>query len=719
MHVVDPAAVDRLRRTSQQPAGRSAGSRFGLSSLFNQHGSNGTPKSDRSRRTSLPAVPSTPKPQTRRRHVSQPDTNKVFLPDHNAHPEDVIPHINLDTHLRCDNPRDWPRVFPMQKRPLHDVTQHLYDMAFKYGNRLVDQLDMSDLAMLHEEDSELLVQLRQSRGHHFTQLEPHAMRTCTMASAASQFTNAPFTDIFGAPLSTSTKYAASIANLGELEVLLPTLVVSCVEALYRTNIYGPDLFKTKGSAKQLGRLIQYFERPQNSFGSNETLEVVQTADICSLLLTYFDEYPKPLVHDSTSHALWEWCAAPSLKRDERAEHLKAFEIERKRAMLRGGTPVVSSTTWKLAADAGNSWRLTPEQEDEEKAAEDDRVIVAALLLELVPTANLSLLMYMCSFMKHLPAKTLSSYLPHRSGDLLSTLASSLLGWNMATAKGSLKWILARWDAISERLVQAQKLHSAVQARSGKMGYALSKPSGFKPRVFGDVFAHGEAVTPMQTPAKLPAPVFNLQDNGPTTPRPAAITLDAITLEDSEDPLDGTVGGDTPVVRPADMLPAPPSRSLYQSPSFGSAALPVPPSLSLKPSLSFGSEYSEAHPDCPPGTKNLTLLGTCQLASTMQPPPSEKAIYEASTADDEEAEIAELKRYMLGIELRERVEELAEKERYIRTREAEWELERQRMVSELETAREELEVTADELEHYVQANLLAQATITNIMYDMDQ
>lgn len=189
---------------------------------------------------------------------------------------------------------------------------------------------------------------------------------------------------------------------------LPIIVVNTVEELYRTGkqfylffnlrqasynfglgIYQSNLFRTLPNRSRLLELIDIYDSedqppgsiirsrqpsshrpiPNAGFGSNTSLHLESTPDVCALLTTYLSSLPEPILPTSLFRPLWDWCELD----DEDTE-----------AMQRQDSFGPRISHIPLARTYTNP-------------TESTHILVAQLLLHLLPSPNFSLLVYLLAF----------------------------------------------------------------------------------------------------------------------------------------------------------------------------------------------------------------------------------------------------------------------------------------------------------------------------------
>lgn len=265
--------------------------------------------------------------------------------------------------------------------------------------------------------------------------------------------------VLGEPLRKTSIYASMTMVLGDREHELPIIVVSCIEELYRTGIYQPNLFRTLPNRSRLLELINIFDSEQqppgsiirsrhslppksplkSGFGANTSLHLESTPDICALLSTYLSALPEPILLPALFRPIWDWCG---LENDE-GDGLQSRPLQRRRSSV------------PLSRTYTNSTELTP-------------ILIAQLVLHLLPSPHFSLLVYMLAFFSQVA-------LVHEENgvgmeDLARMFGGRIFGGGQSRrrklsdeiAKGDrhelrteeevmMCWFLRRWGPISEGL----------------------------------------------------------------------------------------------------------------------------------------------------------------------------------------------------------------------------------------------------------------------------
>ena len=160
-------------------------------------------------------------------------------------------------------------------------------------------------------------------------------------------------------------------------------------------------------------------------------------DICALLSTFISSLPTPLLEPHIYSALWHWSIKPSVKRDDARRDRQEEEEEDRRA--RGEPPHRGS--WVTRTDLY--------LDDTDLALETDQLSIAQILLRFLPSANLSLLVYLCAFFTQLPLCPENGL---QLEDVARIFGHRLLGGSVKlVSQRMMMWLLTRWHRISETL----------------------------------------------------------------------------------------------------------------------------------------------------------------------------------------------------------------------------------------------------------------------------
>ena len=161
-------------------------------------------------------------------------------------------------------------------------------------------------------------------------------------------------------------------------------------------------------------------------------------DVCALLSTFISSLPSPLLDPQIYSALWQWSIKPSVKREDARRDRQEEEEEERRA--RGEPPHL------------NSWMMPNDLylDDSDSALETDQIAIAQILLRFLPSANLSLLAYLCGFFTQLPLCPENGL---QLEDVARIFGHRLLGGSVKlVSQRMMMWLLTRWHHISETLL---------------------------------------------------------------------------------------------------------------------------------------------------------------------------------------------------------------------------------------------------------------------------
>lgn len=157
-------------------------------------------------------------------------------------------------------------------------------------------------------------------------------------------------------------------------------------------------------------------------------------DICALLSTFISSLPTPLLDAHIYSAFWHWSVKPSVKREDARRDRQEEEEEERRAR---GEPAKWVTHTDLYLD------------DADSTLETDQISVAQILLRFLPSANLSLLVYLCGFFTQLPLCPENGL---QLEDVARIFGHRLLGGSTKlVSQRMMMWLLTRWHRISETL----------------------------------------------------------------------------------------------------------------------------------------------------------------------------------------------------------------------------------------------------------------------------
>ena len=160
-------------------------------------------------------------------------------------------------------------------------------------------------------------------------------------------------------------------------------------------------------------------------------------DICALLSTFISSLPTPLLDPPIYSALWHWSVKPSVKREDARRDKQEEEDEDRRT---SGEPP-QRTAWMTSTDLY--------MDDTDIALETDQLSIAQILLRFLPSANLSLLVYLCAFFTQLPLCPENGL---QLEDVARIFGHRLLGGSAkVVSQRMMMWLLTRWHRISDTL----------------------------------------------------------------------------------------------------------------------------------------------------------------------------------------------------------------------------------------------------------------------------
>ncbi|PBK66431.1 hypothetical protein ARMSODRAFT_1006151 [Armillaria solidipes] len=197
--------------------------------------------------------------------------------------------------------------------------------------------------------------------------------------------------IFGAPLRQVSMYASTAAILGGFEHELPIVVYSCVEELYRGIKSQPTV--AGSSSARVAHLVQTFDSPPH-FGCTTSLFKESEGDVYALLTTFLSRLPEPVIYPmGIMHALRQFCTEM---------HATQFQ--------------------------------------------DLRLRTVQLLLRLLPSANLSLFVYLLAFL---------SQIVQAQPGVDENIANAFGIWIFGAEAGTsmMIWFLKNWGAVVKGLFE--------------------------------------------------------------------------------------------------------------------------------------------------------------------------------------------------------------------------------------------------------------------------
>ncbi|KAJ3748333.1 hypothetical protein DFH05DRAFT_1539706 [Lentinula detonsa] len=286
-----------------------------------------------------------PKPQPSQRIEIPP----LFIPSSTSQPVLTTPE---------PEPRHFSKRDP--KQILHDLK--LLIGAGEAGN-ILEFLPLDVMSAIHERElMEGAARFQRAK----------STKKKTVACDVDVLSSEPL-GVFGFPLRQIALYASTKAVLGGFEHNLPIVVFACVEELYRSGIStpsnptptSPSPIKftqrthtssppdfTKPAQPRFQALFAIFDSSSHKFGLHASLKDEASDDVYELLTTFLSRLPEPVLApleflQGLRDAFWTWCVKPP-----------------------GGGPTSQFGT---------------------------RIRIAQMLLGLLPTPNLSLLVYLMAF----------------------------------------------------------------------------------------------------------------------------------------------------------------------------------------------------------------------------------------------------------------------------------------------------------------------------------
>ncbi|KJA19164.1 hypothetical protein HYPSUDRAFT_89487 [Hypholoma sublateritium FD-334 SS-4] len=266
-----------------------------------------------------------------------------------------------------------------------------------------------------------------------------------------------FLTVLGEPIRKASIYSSTPMVLAGREHELPIIVVNTVEELYRTGIYQPNLFRTLPNRTRLLELIDIYDSedqpakgvihfrhsssyghvPNAGFGSNTTLDLESTPDVCALLTTYLSSLSEPILTPIFFHPIWYWCGLDS-------EDTETMQRQDSFGPRLSHIPLARTYT---------------------SPTESTHILVAQLILQLLPSPNFSLLVYLLAFFSQ------AALVREENGvgvsDLSRMFGGRLFGGEASRdiSEGSnitqrrkdgetmMNWFLRRWGPISDGLFE--------------------------------------------------------------------------------------------------------------------------------------------------------------------------------------------------------------------------------------------------------------------------
>jgi hypothetical protein len=181
-----------------------------------------------------------------------------------------------------------------------------------------------------------------------------------------------------------------------------------------------------------------------SYGDGFSLQKDTIPDICALLVGFLDSLPHSLIHPVLYGPFWYWCLMPTVRRQNiKREHQYKAEANQCCARFERGEQIpVAEFVYQE-----KPLRWTKVEEYDNIIKERPQIAAAVTLLQLLPTANLSLLLYLFGFLTQLPLCPENGIQPD---DITRIFAHTLMGGkSKSDAMKLMLWFLHRWPKISE------------------------------------------------------------------------------------------------------------------------------------------------------------------------------------------------------------------------------------------------------------------------------
>ncbi|VDB91495.1 unnamed protein product [Peniophora sp. CBMAI 1063] len=417
-----------------------------------------TPKRSILRQSKLDMDPS---PLTKPRADSAPviHSQRPSIPTHPYGARDrfsslpvTVPEIDMerDRLLRaCGHPPHMPSPSPrspaqvdavfqanIERLPLAptwphgEVLQRLHTILHYQGRHLKQHLDFDDVEKLAEECADE----RERSVESFE--EQRAMREGEWNPLWSS--NSPF----DAPIYESAFWASTTVVMNGARHDVPTVMYACIEELYRTGIYQPNLFRETPHLQRHADLFKIFDTAP-AFGHGVSLRRETTAVIAAVLSTFLRNLRQPILCDPLREALWNFCVQPTVERERLRMAAEQDEVEdaRRDAAL--------SERRQSAAYIRETAARKRVLDEENKMLDLEQVPTAQCLMRLMPTSRLSALYYLCAFFSQTPL------CPDNGLDLEdigALFADRIIGGPIPNARAMLVWLLRYWTEISDGLL---------------------------------------------------------------------------------------------------------------------------------------------------------------------------------------------------------------------------------------------------------------------------
>ncbi|KXN82640.1 hypothetical protein AN958_02317 [Leucoagaricus sp. SymC.cos] len=191
-------------------------------------------------------------------------------------------------------------------------------METQGNRRLDDLLNIEELATLHQRDRDRL-----------------SIRT-RLGKEGSTSTIPCVDGVIGKPLFEVFLHGSLSLPIAGTEHWVPTIVVKCIEELYRTGLYQPQLFRRTPNFVRVEELIEVYDHRElsqfvriarhrsqhgattsdSAFGAQTSLHMETTENICALLRTFLQNLPEPILSPCLFEAVWSCCGVLVMVHEE-------------------------------------------------------------------------------------------------------------------------------------------------------------------------------------------------------------------------------------------------------------------------------------------------------------------------------------------------------------------------------------------------------------------
>jgi hypothetical protein len=191
-----------------------------------------------------------------------------------------------------------------------------------------------------------------------------------------------------------------------------------------------------------------------SFGEGYSLRRENLHNIAGIFVDFVVKIKDPLIASIVFDPLWYWCVKPSVKRDNAARDIQeTAEEEAREKVLQDERmkDVVPREDFYYVRKPVN-W--TREEEMKYEDVEGKQIAAAVILLKLLPTANLSLLVYLLDFFTRIISSRRNLV---EQQDIVRIFAHSVVGGkSKPDAWRIMHWMLDRWPRLLDGLFGENK-----------------------------------------------------------------------------------------------------------------------------------------------------------------------------------------------------------------------------------------------------------------------